>query len=158
MKKILILGLLMLSFGMAFSQIVTVQLAKGAKGVDSLVGAQTKYYYFSTTAPIKESQIYAIQASTVRSVITGTDSCQISFEVSIDNTNWHKFTGTTPKVVGGAVYKSGPDLTTTTTNGATLLVPSNCYFPYVRVKFQHYKAACNMYPKAWIVLKKIPIN
>ena len=158
MKKILILGLLMITFGLSFGQILTKQIAFGAKGVDSLVGAQTKYYYFSSTSPIKESQVYAIQASTSRSVITGTDSCEITFEVSLDNSNWFKFTGTTAKVISGATFWTTRDLVNVKAAGAALFVPSNCYFPYIRVKFQHYKASCNMYPKAWIVTKKIPIN
>lgn len=162
MKKIIIAFALLLVTMTSVAQLLTYNIASGAKGVDSLNGAQTKYYYvkatgFTTapTAPMSQYAIYAIQASTVRSVLTGSDSCQITFEVSCDNTNWHKYTGTTPKTVGGAVYTLGPDLVTTTTDGAAVFAPTSCYFPYVRVKFQHFKASCSMYPKCSVVLKKI---
>lgn len=156
MKKfLLITGLLVLSFGMSFGQTISKQIAFGAKGVDSIAGAATKYYYFSTTQKISDYQIYAIQAYVSRSVITGSDSTEVTFEVSVDGTNWHKFTWTTAKVTGGATYWSTRDVTNIQAAGATLLIPSTCYFPYVRVKFQHYKAACNVYPKAYIVLKKL---
>ncbi|HNX87310.1 MAG TPA: hypothetical protein PKN12_10305 [Bacteroidales bacterium] len=164
MKKLL-MSFTFLLFGIVLNaQILTIPLAVGAKGVDSLYGATTKYYYvkasgtFTTKAssPITAYGLYAIQAGTVRSVeVTGTDSCQITFEVSLDNTNWHKFTGTTPKVTGGAVYTTIPDMVTTTTDGNALFQPSACYFPYIRVKFQHYKASCTMYPRLSVTLKKL---
>jgi len=164
MKKLIVfLAMAVLSLPI-MAQITTIAIASGAKGVDSLYGAQTKYYYvklsgtFATVAsnPITNYQIYAIQASTLRSAApTGTDSCQITFEVSLDNTNWFKFTGTVPKVTGGAVYTTVPDMVTTTTNGAALFVPSNCYYPYARVKFQHYVATTSMYPVCKIMLKKL---
>lgn len=155
MKKItLILAVLMMAMA-ANSQIITRQLAFGAKGVDSLYGAQTKYYYVSNLNPQKDYYLLAIQAGTTRSAApTGSDSCQITFEVSLDNLTWYKFTGTTPKTSGGAVYTILPDMVTTTTNGSCLFVPASCYYPYYRIKFQHYVATTTMYPKAYIVLKK----
>lgn len=155
MKKFFALSVfLFLAFSM-FGQVVTKQIAFGAKGVDSLYGAETKYYYVSAYQPQTAYYVYAIQAMTTRSAApTGSDSCQITFEISLDNSNWHKFTGTTPKVSGGAVYTILPDMVTTTTNGACMFAPATCYYPYLRVKFQHYVAATTMYPKAYVVLKK----
>lgn len=170
MKKFLILITMIFAFAAIFavpaqSQIVTRQIAFGAKGVDSLYGAVTTYYYINSSTPatgktkatskLENYYVYAIMAGTTRSAApTGTDSCQITFEVSPDNVTWYKFTGTTPKVSGGAVYKTSVDMVTTTTDGTCAFAPTACYYPYVRVKFQHYKAACSMYPTAYVILKK----
>lgn len=170
MKKFLIFTALLLAFtafvsAPAQSQILTKQIAFGAKAVDSLYGVDSAYYYVNSATPttglsaatskLNDYYVYAIMAGTTRSAApTGTDSCQITFEVSMDNTTWYKFTGTTPKVTGGAVYKSTVDIVTTTTNGTCLFAPTTCYYPYLRVKFKHYKASCSMYPKAYVVLKK----
>jgi hypothetical protein len=163
MKKLIItLSFIMVAIAM-MGQTRVIQIAKGAKDVDSVSGAQTKYYYLKvggtfTTAsavPIYDYYVYAIQATTTRAtVLTGDDSCHITFEVSADNTNWHKFTGTTPKVSGGAVYLITDDLVTTTTNGSCVFQPTTCYYPYIRVKFQHYVASTTMYPTAWVIIKK----
>lgn len=163
MKKLITFLALVLLSTLMFGQTRVVQLAKGAKGVDSLYGAQTKYYYLklagtftsASAVPIYDYYVYAIQATTTRSAApTGSDSCHITFEVSADNTNWHKFTGTTPKVSGGGVYLITDDLVTTTTNGSCVFQPTTCYYPYIRVKFQHYVATTTMYPTAWVVMKK----
>ncbi|HNY03765.1 MAG TPA: hypothetical protein PKG48_14310 [Bacteroidales bacterium] len=170
MKKFLILITMLFAFAAicavpAQSQTVTKQIAFGAKAVDSLYGAVTTYYYVNSASPttgktaaasrLNEYYVYAIMAGTTRSAApTGTDSCQITFEVSMDNSTWYKFTGTTPKVTGGAVYKTSVDMVTTTTDGTCAFAPTACYYPYVRVKFQHYKASCTMYPTAHVVLKK----
>jgi type II secretory pathway pseudopilin PulG len=163
MKKLLsLIAIMIIAIGVS-AQIKVIQIAKGAAGVDSLNGAQTKYYYlklngaFTTAAsyPMNEYYLYAFGATTTRSTtVTGTDSCQITFEVSHDNTNWVKFTGTTPKTIGGGVYTILPDMVTTTTNGGAVFQPTSCYYPYVRVKFQHYKASCTMFPQCWVILKK----
>jgi len=156
MKKLSVLSVLfILSLTMLGQETKTRQIAFGAKAVDSLYGAETKYYYVSAYQPLTGSYVYAIQAQTSRSAApTGSDSCQITFQVSLDNTNWFKFTGTTPKVSGGAVYTTVPDMVTTTTAGACVFAPSSCYYPYLRVKFQHYVATTSMYPVAWVTLKK----
>jgi hypothetical protein len=170
MKKFLILIALLFAFtafvaAPAQSQTVTKQIAFGAKAVDSLYGVDSAYYYVNSAAPatglsaaisrLNDYYVYAIAAGTTRSAApTGTDSCQITFEVSTDNATWFKFTGTTPKVTGGAVYKSTVDIVTTTTDGTCLYAPTTCYYPYIRVKFKHYKASCSMYPTAYVVLKK----
>ena len=163
MKKLIaVIALNCMAFAV-MGQTKVIQIAKGAKGVDSICGAETHYYYFKTNGtfssasavPMVDYYVYAFQATTTRAaVLTGNDSCQITFEVSADNSNWHKFTGTTPKVSGGAVYTTLPDMVTTTTNGSCVFQPTSCYYPYVRVKFQHYVASTTMYPTAWIILKK----
>jgi len=157
MKKVLIIITMMVMTMGAFSQGTILKvLANGGKGVDSLYGAVTKYYYFSTTSDITNYEVYSVGAYTVRSSApTGSDSCHIWFEFSLDGTNWHKWTGTVPKTIGGGVYLYGGDLITTTTDGGGVFLPTNMTVPRFRVGFQHYKAVCTMYPKAYLVLKRI---
>ena len=82
MKKFLILITMIFAFAAIFavpaqSQIVTRQIAFGAKGVDSLYGAVTTYYYVNSAAPatgktaatskLENYYVYAIMAGTTRS-------------------------------------------------------------------------------------------
>lgn len=165
MKKfIAIFALICLAFG-AIGQTKVIKIAKGAAGVDSLNGAQTKYYYVKATGttttaasgPLADYYVFGIQALTTRSTtVTGTDSCHIWIEVSLDNTTWVKLTGSTStvKTSGGGVYLQADDLVTTTTNGGAVFSQATNYYPYVRVAYQHYKASCTMFPTAWVVMKK----
>ena len=162
MKKLILFISLMLFGAAMFAQTTITPMAVGSKGVDSLYGATTVYYYPSATAlsnktsqakPFQNTYVYSIQASTTRSAApTGSDSCHIFIQVSIDNVNWFKLTGTTPQVSGGAVYLIGNALVTTTTNGSCLYQVST-YYPYVRVCYQHYVATTTMYPTAKLLQK-----
>lgn len=158
MKKVLIIiTLMVMTMGAMAQGTILKTLANGGKGVDSLYGATTKYYYFSTTDNITNYTVYGLSAYTVRSSApTGSDSCHIWVEFSLDGgTNWYKWTGTVPKVTGGGVYLYGNDLITTTTDGGGVFIFSNFFTPRFRVAFQHYKASCTMYPHAVLVLKRI---
>ena len=126
-----------------------------------MYGAVTVYYYPSTTAlsnktaqatPFQNTYVYSIEAATTRSVLTGTDSCEMQIQVSIDNTNWFPLKGVTPQVSGGAVFNSIPNEVSTTKNGAAIW-PVSTYYPYVRIMYQHFKASCTMYPTAKLLQK-----
>ena len=136
-----------------------------AQTADSLVvkygNTDTPDYYPSTTAlsnktaqatPFQNTYVYSIEAATTRSVLTGTDSCEMQIQVSIDNTNWFPLKGVTPQVSGGAVFNSIPNEVSTTKNGAAIW-PVSTYYPYVRIMYQHFKASCTMYPTAKLLQK-----
>ena len=170
MKKLI--SILCISFALLFmggaasaQGIVVKQVAFGAVAVDSLYGVDSAYYYLGGTAlgltpatkPLSLYGVYAIQVGTVRSTtVTGTDSCHIEIEVSQDNSNWIEYTSTTPTVIGGATYVTPLTCVTTKANGIGSYAPSSllCY-PYLRIKFKHYKASCSMYPVAYVTLKAL---
>jgi hypothetical protein len=162
MKKVIFLIVFLMVAFAANAQTVTKQIAFGAKGVDSVYEAETHYYYVHTTAAQTGYYVFAIQAMTTRAaVLTGSDSCHISIEVSLDNSTWVKLPGssTLVKASGGGTYMTVPtaaplDVITTTTNGGGIFAQTSNYYPYIRVKFQHYKSGCTMYPTAWVTLKK----
>ena len=159
MKKYLLfiaLGLLMFASGISpASAQVKYIWAKGAKGVDSIAGATSKYY---TLPPVTGYTKAAIQVYVTRSVITGTDSTHITFEGSIDNVTWYKLDVGTPVTSGGATWITAgtyiKTLSVQANGGALYAVPSDIYFPYIRMKVNHWKAACNVYSQAWVYFKK----
>ena len=192
MKKFLLIMCIVLFAYTSNAQLLIKQIAFGAKGIDSVVGGApaggtAKYYYFNlkettaaakvvSTTPITNYQIYAIQVTVAvpTKAADVVDSCQITFEISYDNTNWFKWsnggaTSTTtqtqyeqggPKVTGSGVYTylvSARDMvTTTTTAGGALFFPKGCYAPYSRVKITSFKASSSAYAKIFYTLK--PIN
>lgn len=186
MKKLTFIFIALLFVISAKSQLLTKQIAFGAKGIDSISGAVTAYYYFNTaatvaagktvsTAPITQYSIYSIQVQTIHPLVyTASDSCQITFEISNDNVNWFKWTnaGATtpttqtqylqggPKIVGSnaAYVYTGDLVTTTSTDAGCLFMPKDCYAQYSRVKIVRYKASSATYPKIWYTLKKITNN
>ena len=157
MKKYLFLfalGVILLASGMVNAQTKYVW-AKGAKGVDSISGATSKYY---TMTPNSSYGQTAIQVYVTRSVITGTDSTHIWFEGSIDGSVWYKIDVGTPITGGGATYISGGaaagKLSVQANGGALYAGPLEWSFPYTRMAVQHFKAACNVYVKGWTYFKK----
>jgi len=175
-------------------ELITKQIAFATKTADSLIGGApaggtTKYFYFNTvgnattgfrskaTQPITNYEIYAIavQISLPTKAADVVDSTQISFEVSIDNTNWYKWTcaGATtaatqtqydqggPKVSGSGTYRYVPlasplDLVSTTNAaGGAIFMPKGCMYPYSRVKITAFKASASAYPAVYYTLKKI---
>ena len=107
------------------------------------------------TVPLSDYEVYAVQAGTTRAaVLTGSDSCHIYIEISINGTDWVKLTGVTPKCTGGAVYLITDNLVTTTTNGTAVWDIEKTY-PFIRCVYQHYKASCTMYPAAKLLTKKL---
>ena len=167
MKKLILFTLLAFVILAASAQTTITPMAVGSKGVDSLYGATTVYYYPSATAlsnktsqakPFQNTYVYSIQTATTRSAApTGSDSCHISIQVSIDNVNWFTLS-LTPQVSGGAVWNTtdvnrvAGQYVTTSANGAALWQVST-YYPYVRVKYQHYVATTTMYPTAKLLQK-----
>jgi hypothetical protein len=118
-KLILISTFLVFVFAAAsFGQMLTYQIAFGAKGVDSLTGGApaggtAKYYYFNTdqtiaagltvtaAKPISNYELYAIQVNIAvpTKAADVVDSTQITFEGSNDKSNWFKWSNagaTTP--------------------------------------------------------------
>jgi len=166
MKKFILLIAVMLAFLVSPAQISSKKVALGAKGVDSLYNAQTKYYPFQLVTAITQYRLWGIQAYITHSAApTGTDSTHIWYEGSFDNVIWWKITGVVPKVTGGATYYYADDLVSVKQslgNGGCIFQPpsgTNTYFySYYRVAFQHYKPAGNssVYPTAWISLCKLP--
>lgn len=173
-------------------ELITKQIAFATKSADSLIGGApaggtTKYFYFNTvgnattgfrskaTQPITNYEIYAItvQIGLPTKAADVVDSCQITFEVSVDNTNWYKWSnaGATtvatqtqyeqggPKVSGSGVYTyavaTRDMVTTTTTAGGAIFQPKGCFYPYSRVKITSFKASASAYPAVYYTLKKI---
>jgi len=167
------------------------QIAFGTKTADSLsggapAGGTSKYFYFNTFGTVASGLVKATQMITNYSIYSiqvqiglptkaadMVDSCQITFEISYDNTNWYKWSnaGATtvatqtqyeqggPKVNGSGVYTylvSARDMVTTAaTAGGVCFMPKGCYAPYSRVKITSFKASASAYPKIYYTLKKI---
>jgi hypothetical protein len=174
MKKLALIFVILLaaSFTMQ-AQLLTMTLADGLVGVDSINGATTTYYYLGgssatqnsivtphglkATRPITQYEIHSVMAGTAHSLVTASDSTAISFEVSYDNTNWFQF----PKVPGTSIGTGAgaPTIYTYTTYALLRYVQwvpdaGTCIFPYARVKMVN-SAAGAKYPKAYIILKKL---
>lgn len=193
MKKFAFITLmLLLGSSVAFSQFVVKQIAYATKSVDSIKGGApsggtTTYYYYNNTAQVgtglakassaidKNYYIYAIQVAIglPTKAADVVDSCQITFEISFDNTNWVKWSnaGATtvatqtqylqggPKVMGSGVYTyavaTRDMVTTKTTAGGAVFMPVGCVAPYSRVKITAFKASSSAYPAIYYILKKL---
>jgi hypothetical protein len=98
-----------------------------------------------------------MMAGTAHSLVTASDSTAISWEVSLDNTNWFQF----PKRITTSVGTGGGAETIYTYTTYALLRyglwkpdAGSCVFPYVRCKMVN-STTGRKYPKAYIVLKKL---
>ncbi|MEI7792662.1 MAG: hypothetical protein WCI57_04230 [Candidatus Berkelbacteria bacterium] len=183
MKKFLLFfAVLLIAIG-SQGQLVTKQFAFGAKGIDSVSGATTGYYYFNmagtaaagkvvSTTPITLYQIYSVDCQVIHPLVyTASDSVHLSIEYSNDNTYWFKWTnaGATtqatqtqwlnggPTVSGaGCVYLYTDDLVCTkAADAACSFKPVNLFAKYFRVKYQRYKATSASYLRIWGTLIKV---
>lgn len=184
MKKFVFIVIALLVAVSVFGQTTKVQkIAFGAKGVDSISGATTVYYYLNfgntvasgksvASGPVNNYKIYAVQVTVTHPLVyTASDSVQVTLEVSYDNTNWHKWTnaGATtpatqsmwlnggPRLTGsGNLYYYTDDLSVVKANdGSVLLYPNSCYAPYSRIKCVRYKATSASYVNIWYTLVKL---
>ena len=175
MKKIFFLLALFVISIASQAQFQRVTLADGSRTGDSLkTGVYTWYFYLNgsrgtqnavslatgtkATAPLSNYDIYAIQAGTLHSTVTGSgDSTFITLEVSLDNTNWIQWQ-ITPTIVQSGTSK----FTYATSTFATLAL--GCYgiyvpttgtgkWPYMRVKMVGSGTGAK-YPKAFVILNK----
>ncbi|MCK9220210.1 MAG: hypothetical protein M0P47_09200 [Bacteroidales bacterium] len=192
-KLVLILAVLFLA-STSFGQLFIKQIAFATKSDDSLTASAgpsgtTKYFYYnnagtvasglvvSTTVIPKDYEIYAIEVAIALPTKAADmfDSCQITFEISYDNSNWIKWTNAgastvatqtqyrngNPKVFGSGVYTyltSARDMvTTTSTAGGCVFMPVGCVAPYSRVKITSFTASSNYsaYPAIYYILKKL---
>lgn len=179
MRKYAILLVSFLISVMAVGQISVKQVAFGAKGVDSISGATTKYYYLngSTYGTVKAKayntdQVYAVQVMVAHPLVyTASDSVHIWLELSCDNSNWVKWTngGATtaagiaatthtqvPIMIGSnaAYLYAGDFAVTTSTDAGVIFLPKSMYAPYMRIACQRYKASSASYVTAWVSLVK----
>jgi hypothetical protein len=173
MKKALFLILMLFSLTAFSQEILTVELANGAVGVDSISGNTTTYFYaFGTTAtqnsistahglkatkPITQYKINSYMAGTAHSLVTASDSTAISWEVSYDNTNWFALTGTYPSQAvgtGGGANTLHVYTTYALLRYAQWIPTVKPLFPYVRCKMVN-STTGRKYPKAYLILEKI---
>lgn len=173
MKKLLMLiPILLLAFTLQ-AQLVTLTMADGLVGVDSINGATTTYYYANgssgtqnsivtphgtaATNAITRYEIYAVMAGTAHSLVTASDSTAISVEVSLDNTNWFQLPVLPTTIVGtGTGAATIYTYTTYDLLKYVLWVPTlnTAAYPYLRVKMVN-SATGAKYPKAYVILKKL---
>jgi hypothetical protein len=155
------------------AQIVTLTLANGSVGVDSISGSSTTYFYangstgtqnsissphgLKATQPITQYELVSYFAGTAHSLVTASDSTAISWEVSYDNTNWLALTGT---YAGQQIGTGTSALTLHVFTTYALLrygewKPTTPYvYPYVRCKMVN-SATGRKYPKAYVILRKL---
>ena len=128
MKKLIFLSIFLLGSLLMQGQIITKQIAFGAKTIDSLTGTAagatvgSKYYYLNmagtvasglvkSTTTFTQYEVLAVQVALVAPTKAADmmDSTQISIEISYDNTNWVKWTnaGATTTTTQWTQYKNG---------------------------------------------------
>lgn len=167
----------------SFGQLITKQIAFGAKGRDSVSGVTTKYYYLDyqntratglvkAITPITLYEILCAQVMVTHPLVyTRPDSIHFTWELSIDNTNWIKWThaGATnssnhtqyrnggPKEIGYDVrYLYGDDLVSVAqSNGGAVWYFNSFVTPYVRLKCERYVDSCASYVNAYVTLKRL---
>jgi len=175
MKKIIFMLCLFVASMAAQAQFQRVTVADGSRTGDSLKsGVYTWYFYLNgskgtqngvalvsgtkATLPLSNYEIFAIEAGTLHSTITGTgDSTFITLEVSLDNTIWIQW-NLTPTITQSGTSK----FTIATYTFATLAL--GCYgiyvptlttgkWPYMRVKMVGSGTGVK-YPKVFVTLAK----
>jgi len=185
MKKILIVFSLLLAVFLAGNAVQaqpfkTQQIAFGAKGVDSINGATTVYFYVNNAQtaalshtkavnPLRDYYPVAMQANYVHpAVYTASDSAHFWWEYSLDNLTWVKWTnaGATSTATNIINWQNAPQVTgsnstyliagdfvvTTSTDAGGVWRPRNMYVPYLRMAVQRYKATSSGYVTAWVTL------
>ncbi len=138
MKKLfLIFALALATFAMQ-AQLLTKQIAFGAKGIDSISGAvSATYYYLNTgalainsgttitaaigtashvasTQPITNYRVAVLQAMYTHPLVyTASDSAHFTWEISLDNVHWVKLTnaGATTPATQTTWLNGGPRVT-----------------------------------------------
>jgi hypothetical protein len=136
MKKLLLIFALIGMCVSGFSQSKNVHIAFGAKGIDSISGATTAYFYLNltsanyalgtagtaaigtathvkSTAPITLYRIASVQAMAIHpAVYTASDSCHFTLEYSLDNSSWVKWTnaGATSAATNVLNYLNAPQI------------------------------------------------
>jgi uncharacterized protein YdeI (BOF family) len=175
MKKIAILFAFMLICTIGFGQTLILTLANGSVGVDSISGSTTTYFYangqsgttnsIASPCRLKAQNQVKIQgyevsrfiAGTAHSLVTASDSTAITWEASVDNTNWFPVTVYPTNAIGtGGGANTIYAYTTYALLRYALWVPTagSMVYPYYRVKMVN-STTGRKYPGAWIILKKL---
>jgi hypothetical protein len=176
MKKLFLTISLLLAVSAIMAQaVLTLTLANGSKGVDSISGATTTYYYangstgtqngiasphgLKASSPIQNYSIVAYSAGTAHSLVTASDSTAISWEVSFDNTNWFALTATYPTAANAVGTGGGASTLHVYTTYALLRyaqwIPTTGYtYPYIRCKMVN-STTGRKYPAAYVILKRL---
>ena len=174
MKKLfLILTLVAFAFIVQSQPLLTLTLADGSVGVDSISGNTTTYFYMNGSSgtqntivsphglkaskPVTQYEIHSIMAGTAHSLVTASDSTAISVDVSYDNTNWFPLAVYPTNSIGtGAGAATIYKYTTYALLRYVTWVPTagTCVYPYLRVKMVN-STTGRKYPKAYVILKQL---